>query len=224
MSDDTQNSAIEANYDKFHTLKEKKYGFRTVKDTETGVETKRATIEVKLPVLSVEGIVDILRNAQERPKELELLLSAIESIYDDTAKSLLADDASITADNFPFDKLTWNAIANQPEAERRGRGIPKEVWEDFIKSYIAIMPSVTGKAIKLVEKQAAILAQKLNPLRAHEDKDVLLPKFKEMLGLYMNAAPDAENFQECIVFLIDKADKYLSADKNANLAANLGFD
>lgn len=223
-ADNTQTTdstgTIEATYDRLHNIKELKFGFRSKKDETTGVETKRETIEVKVPILSVDGIIEVLKRGG---KELDLLLVAVENVVTDSIKSRLADDPAINKDNFPLAEFSWEAIANQPESERKGRGIAKEVWEDFIKSYVAVMPGLTGKKPDNINKQAAILAQKLNPLKNHEDKEKLLPKFKEALTLYAENAPDAESFQDCIVFLVEKADRLLKADNEADLAANLGF-
>lgn len=197
------------------------FGFRKSKNEDTGVETKRPNVEVKLGIPSIEGIVKILEGGG---KELELLQSAVRSTFEDYIKSLLSDDDSITSENFPVDAITWSAIANQPESERKGRGIAKEVWEDWIKSYLDIMPSLTGRTLEQVKRQAAILAQKLNPLKNHEKKEELLPKFKEQLTIYVNNAPDAEQYQGCVEFLLKKADALLNAEKESNLAANLGFE
>lgn len=213
-------AVIQANHNPLLDVAETTFTFRKTKDEETGVETKRPNVEVKLPVLSIEGIVDVLTRGG---KELELLQSAVKATYTDFVKSLLSDDSTITSENFPYDKVTWEAIANQPESERRGRGIAKEVWEDFIKSYLEVMPGLTGRTVEQVKRQAAILAAKLNPLRNHEKKEEILPKFKEQLTLYINNAPDAESYAECVKFLLEKVDSLLSADKESNLAANLGF-
>lgn len=217
----TGTPAIVLSRDPRFDLKDMKFSFRTVKDAETGVETKRPTVEVKLPVLSYEGIGDILMGSDVKAQEL--LLQAVESVYADYIKSLLAEDPTLTSDNFPFDKTTWESIANQPDAERRGRGIAKEIWEDFFKDYVAIMPSLTGKEAKFIEKQAAVLAQKLNPLKNHEKKAELLPKFKDQLTVYLNGAKNAETYVECVEFLMKKADALLNSDSESNLAANLGF-
>lgn len=219
-STDNQARVISANVNPLVDVKETKFTFRTVKDEKTEVETKRATVEVKLPVPSIEGIIAIL---QTGGKELELLQQAVESTVSDFCKSFLADNPDVTTENFPYDKVTWFEIANQPESERKGRGIPKETWEDWIKDYSLCMPGLTGKTDKQVEKQAAIMAQKLNPLKNHEDKEKLLPKFKDMLTIYLNGSPNAEKYQECINFLMAKADQLLKVEGNADLAANLGF-
>lgn len=240
------------NPDNNHSVAELHFGFRTVKDEKTGVETKREAVDVKLPILNFNGLVKVLEDyartgevrkalenketaekvspedqadALNAKRQFDLVMSSVQATYESAIKDFLGDNPEITSVNFPYNQFTWEALANQPESERRGRGIAKEVWDDFIKSYINIMPGATGKKKENIEKQAAILAQKLNPLKNHEDKEKILPNFKTALGVYMNAAgADAETFAGCVQFLLEKADKILSADKNANLAANLGFE
>lgn len=211
---------IVANHNPLVDKKEVTFNFRKVKNEETGVESKRESVTATLHIPSVEGIVKILENGG---KGLELLQSAVEAILTDYAKQLLADDPSLTTANFPIDLVDWDKIANLPETERKGRGIAKEVWEDFIKSYVETMPAVIGKPVEVVKKQASILAQKFQPLKNHEKKNDLLPKFIEMLTLYTNSAPDAEQFTAPIEFLVKKAEEFMSADNSANLADNLGF-
>lgn len=211
---------INAAHNPLIDVSEFNFGFRKQKDDDTGVESKRASVELKIGVPSVEGIVDILTKGG---KGLELLQSAVRETIESYVKSMLADDSSLTSENFPVEQITWEAIANQPESERKGRGIAKEVWEDFFKSYLEFMPGLTGKTVEQVKRQASILAAKLNPLKNHEKKEDILPKFKEQLTLYINNAPDAETFAGCVEFLLKKADALLNADKESNLEANLGF-
>ena len=212
--------AINANFDKMVDFKEMKFGFRTIKDAETGVETKRETIEVKIPVPSIEGLIAVF---EAGGKGLDLLQQAVQEVIATAIKDRLSDDSSITAVNFPYADFTWEAIANQPESERKGRGISKEVWEDFIKDYIVVMPGLTGKEQKFIEKQAAILAQKLQPLKNHENKDKMLPKFKELLTVYVSGSASAEQFIECVDFINKKIDTFLNSEKDSNLESNLGF-
>lgn len=232
------------NPDPNHSIVDMRFGFREVEDKATGVKTKREAVEAKLPVLNFEGVATVLRNymtAQEAvtadpqnelaianltvaKKSYDLLMSAVQGVYESAIKDYLGDNPDVKTDNFPYSQFTWDAIANQPESERRGRGIAKEIWEDFIKSYIALMPGLTGKKVENIEKQAAILSQKLNPLKNHEDKEKILPNFMNALTIYMNGAgADAETYAGCVSFLLDKAQKILNADKNANLMDNLGF-
>ena len=200
--------------------KEFTFSFRKTKDETTGVESKRDAVTAKLEIPSVEGIIEIIRGGG---KGLELLQAAVENQIVDFARSLLSDDSSITTDNFPYDKISWELIANQPESERRGRGIPKELWEDFIKSYIEQMPAILGKPLDNIKKQASILAQKFQPLRAHEKKNEILPNFVNVLTLYANNVPEAEQYSAILEFLVKKAEQFMEQDNAADLEKNLGF-
>ena len=216
------------NPDKFHQLQDIKFSFRKVTDEATKVETKRPTIETKLPMLNFDGVVKILTDKSEgvegSQKPYDLLMGAVFSVYESAIKDFLSDNPSVTSENFPYEKFTWDAIANQPESERKGRGIAKEIWEDFVKSYINVMPGLTGKPKENIERQASIFAQKLNPLKNHEQKEQILPKLKESLTVYINGAgEDAETYAACVEFLSNKADSILNSDKDANLLQNLGF-
>lgn len=220
-TENNQAAAIVANHNPLVDIKESTFNFRKTKDEETGLESKRASVTVKIQVPSVEGIVKIL---QDGGKGLELLQSAVASTLEDYVKSLLADDGTLTTENFPADTITWDTLANLPDTDRRGRGIPKELWEDFIKSYIETMPAIIGKSVEVVKKQASILAAKFQPLRTHEKKNELLPKFIEMLSLYVANAQDAEQFGAPIEFLLKKAEQFMNADTSANLEDALGFE
>lgn len=212
---------IVAKHNNLVDTKEVTFTFRKVKDADTGVVTKRENIIAKLDYPSIEGIVHILN---EGGKGLELLQSAVESTINDYVKQCLGDDPSITTDNIVAANYLWDVIANLPDTERRGRGIPKEVWEGFIENYIETMPSVIGKSVDVVKKQAAILGQKFQPLKNHEKKNDLLPKFVEMLTLYCNTNPEAEQYSQVIEFLLKKAEEFMNSDKSADLAENLGFE
>lgn len=205
------NQPINAAYNKFLDEKEVKFSFRTVKDEATGLESKRPTIEQKIPVPSVEGIIAIL---EAGGKQLELLLDTVADVIYGRAREVLADDEKLT--EVPLDQLTWEIIANLPKAERKGRGIPKDVWEDFSKDYIAVMPSVTGKTAEQVGNAAKILLNKFAQVKTNKPVVNLL---KGQLALYLNSSPNAESYSECVEFLVNKADTLLAADEAALLDA-----
>lgn len=217
---DTSGTGVVANHNPLIDAKEFTFSFRKTKDEETGVETKRESVTAKLEIPSYEGIAAIINAGGAG---LELLRQAVEDVISGYARQILNDDGTITTENFPADKISWDIIANLPESERRGRGIPKEVWEEFIKSYITHMPAILGRTVENVKKQASILAQKFQPLKAHEQKNELLPHFVNALGMYANNVPEAEQFSACLEFLVKKAEQFMNTDNNADLAANLGF-
>lgn len=206
-----QESPIEANFNKMVDEKEVKFSFRTVKDEATGLESKRPTIEQKIPVPSVEGIIQIL---QAGGKQLDMLLDSVADVVISRAREILADDEKLT--EVPLDQLSWEVIANLPKAERKARGIPKETWEDFSKDYIAVMPAVTGKTAEQVGNAAKILLNKFQQVKTNKPVINLL---KAQLAVYINSSANAESFSECVEFLLNKADTLLQADEAALLSA-----
>lgn len=204
---------IVARFDNKVDTKEFKFSFKT--DKETGF--KRPTVELRLPVLSVEGIVDILENGNERPKELELLLEVLaDSVYNQ-ARTIVNDNESISQENFPLDQVTWSFIANMPKAERRGGGISKETWEEFAKDYTEVMPGATGKKPEQVGLAAKLLTLKFAPVKTQKP---VIQMLQSQLGIYVNVSQKVEEFAECIEFLNKKAETLLNMT-DEDLLANL---
>jgi hypothetical protein len=207
-------AAIKANFNNQVDLVDTKFNFKKtdLKDSDGKVigETKRPSLELKLPVPSVEGIIEILQK-ENNAKELELLLEAVRDVVTARARDIINDDEAISADTFPYKELSWEAIANLPKAERRGGGISKEIWEDFTKDYIAVMPGVTGKTAERVELAAKVFINKFSTVKT--DKPVL-KVLRDQLALYANSSPNAEKFAECIEFLTNKANGLIDADSS----------
>lgn len=214
---DTQNQETTqpaVNFDNTVDTVSVKFNFRKVKDEQTGLETKRPSIELPLKLLTVEGIVQVF---QAGGKQLDLLVEAVRDVQLSRAREIVNEKEDITAENFPYDALSWDAIANLPKAERRGGGIDKETWAEFAKDYIAIMPSLTGKTVEQVTNASKIL---LNRLQAVKNSKPHLKLLKEQLAIYANSSPNAEQFADCVSFLVEKAETFLSMD-DAALLANL---
>jgi hypothetical protein len=205
---------VQANFDNTVDVQEVNFSFRKVTDDKTGVEYKRPTIT--LPVLkpSVEGLVKILETGG---KGLELLLEAAADVVISRARELINESESVDATNFPYEELLWDKIASLPKAERRGGGIPKETWEEFIKDYIAVMPSLTGKTVDKVENAARNFANKFAAVKTNKK---VLGLLVDQLGIYTEGATNAEQFVECINFLTEKADKLVNMSEE-ELLANL---
>lgn len=190
------------------------FNFKKSKDKMTGIETLREAVQLAIPYPSMEGIVDILESGG---KGLELLVEAIEGIVNAAARDLLNEDTALNAANFPVNKLSWEFIANIPRAQRKGGGIPKEVWEGFAQDYVEVMPEVTGKTIEQVANAAKILVAKLSQVRTNE---AVLQLLVSQLALYAEHSPNVEEYQECVSFLLNKADTYLNVSEE-ELLANL---
>ena len=208
--------AIVVNFDNKLDYKGAKFNFREVKDAETGVKTKRATIELaKLPVPSVEGVVAIL---QAGGKPLELLLEAVQDVVISRARDVINDNPHMTAETFDYSQVDWNAIANLEKEDRRS-GIAKEVWEDFATNYAEIMPSVSGVTKEQAAKAASIFIGKFASIKNRKD---LIEKLVVRLAIYAENSPRAGEFAECLEVLDKRATKLLAAE-DEKLEDNLGL-
>jgi len=210
---------LKVNHDFKVDVKPIRFNFKKQKDKSSGIETIREAVDLALPVPSVEGIIDILQATDEdgKNKQLELLQDAIEGVITAIARDIISEDHKINASNFPIDKVSWNAIANMPKAQRRGGGIPKEVWEAFAQDYIEVMPEVTGKGVDQVSRAASLFLNKLSSVRTAEPILLLLI---DQLAIYAENSPNIEEYKECVEFLLNKADTFLNISPE-DLLANL---
>lgn len=217
---DTLHKAIAANFDNKVDVKDIKFHFKSVKvvdpttNKETGDTLRRPTVEIAVPVPSVEGIIAILEMGG---KHLELLLEAVSDVVYARAREIVNSREDINQANFPMDELSWEKIALLPKAERRGGGIAKELWDEFSKDYIAVMPATTGKTAEQISNAAKILLNKFNAVKTNKP---VLRLLKDQLGLYVTHSANAESFQDCVTFLVEKADALINID-DAALLANL---
>lgn len=201
---------IVAKYNKAVAFKPFKFHFK--KDD---LGNKRATVELNLPVVTIEGIVGILESGDA--KQQGLLLSCIEDVITSQARNILNDagNEAMTAETFPLDQCTFEAIANLPDAEKRGRGIAKEVWEEFAADYLSTMPALTGKKQEAIELAVKLFITKYSTIKTNKP---VLKKLQGELAIYTNGSPNAEQFSECIKFLNEKAQTLIDTDETALLA------
>ncbi len=202
---------IVANVDK--TVTQAEMVFRFKKDK---LGAKRADVKLNVGVPSVDGIVDILSRGDA--KEVQLLLDACYDVVRSAAAGIIGDDENVTADNFPYDKITWAAIAAQPKEDRRSSSISEEAWNAFSASYISYMPGVTGKSAEAVTNATLVYRKKFAPWKSDKETLGLL---KQQLALYIEGCPEAEQHQEILDVLLRRVDMYLKADDLVALVANL---
>lgn len=202
-------------------LKDYKFRFRTLKD-KLGNESQRATIEVKLAVPNVQGLIAIIENGVlpegKFSKELELVFESISDTIRAAALQKITDNEDLTSANFPYDELSWKAIANQDRTDRRANTIPDELWELFVKDYNEIMPALTGKKIESITSASQVFRKKLTMVKTRKD---ILGRLKEQLAIYVNATTNGEQLSEIIELLTKKLDTFLEADAVEALIANL---
>lgn len=214
-----QHAEIKAKFNNLVDVVETTFHFRKVdnkvKDPETGAEavvtTKRNSVILPVPAPSVEGLIDIIQN--KGGKALELVLEAVRNIVVEQAREYINDNEAVTSLNFPFATLDWDTIANLPKADRRGGGIAKEVWEDFAKDYISIMPSLINKPVDAVTTATKIFLTKFNTCKTNKP---VLAKLKDYLAIYISNTTKGEDFAEAVDWLDKKLTTLLETD-NSNL-------
>lgn len=205
---------IKVNHNFKVDVKGVKFNFKKSKDKDTGIETVREAVTLAVPYPSIEGIISIL---EAGGKQLELLQDAVEGVINTAARDIIAENTSINAGNFPIDKITWEAIANMPKAQRRGGGIPKETWDEFAQDYCEVMPEATGKSPEQVANMSKILLNKLANIKTNEP---VLQLVVEQLAIYAENTTSLEDYKECVDFLLNKADTFLNVSEE-ELLANL---
>lgn len=198
---------------------EESINFRTVKtkDEVTGeiTESKRDVIKLQLPVPTWESVIAMIEagtaeDATEIAKNnLQLVADAMKAVVNDVANSLAKENTSITSANFPYEELDWVKIANQPEAERKSRGISKDEWADFAEDYMQAMPAITGKDEERVKRALAMLINKFTPIKSDKES---IKVVREQLVVYAEQAPSASNNFKVVEFLLKKADALLEAE------------
>jgi hypothetical protein len=207
---DTTTTPVTANFN--NQVDTKDFAFHFKKDK---LGNKRASVELKLPVPSVEGIVAILTKGG---KELELLQDAMYDVIRSQAASIVSDDEKASQANFDLTKVTWDFIANMPKADRRSSSIDSAVWEAFAKDYIEVMPAVTNKSVEAVTNATVVYLKKFSIVKTNKD---VLAKLKDQLGLYMEHSKNADQFSDILELLVSKVDAYLGANDVELLVSNL---
>lgn len=201
---------ITPNIDKNVDFRETTFRFKKDK-----LENKRPNVVVNLPVPSAEGIIAIL---EKGGKELKLLVDSAFDVVRGVAQELVSSDENIKDQNgLDLAKLSWEAIANMPEGDRRSSAIPEEQWKAFIDDYVAVMPAMSNKSIEAVTNATLVYIKKFAQFKT--DKDTL-KKLQAQLAIYMESK-NAENFVDILELLNRRLDTYLAADDVAVLKANL---
>lgn len=203
-------AVITANVDKNVDFRETTFRFKKDK-----LENKRANVTVALPVPSAEGIIEIL---QKGGKELKLLIDSAFDVVRGVAQEMISSDENIKGqEGFDLSKLSWEAIANMPEGDRRSSSIPEEQWKAFVEDYVAVMPAMTNKSVEAVTNATLVYVKKFAQFKT--DKDTL-KKLQAQLAVYMESK-NAENFTDILELLNRRLETYLAADDVQALKANL---
>ena len=193
-------------------------------------EIAKLTTEQRNPrsmAIDAASVTEILRIINEEDKrvplaveqEIPYIAEAVEAIVLSKAREIVNDKEDVSQENFPFSDITWASIANQPDVERKGRGIPAETWKEFSVDYIAVMPALTGKTEKQISNAAEILVDRFNKLKTNKDYKTIVGLLLDQLAIYLSNSPNAETYMECVTFLTDKGNKILTTEEQSLLEA-----
>lgn len=191
-------------------LKSEKFHF---KKDDLGV--KRPTVELALPVPTIDGVKLMLQNEKQAAFLLEILTETVK----DYARLQVGDENNPVnkQEELDINKLTMDYIANIPPSERRGGGISKETWAEFFKDYLDVMPSVTGKKREQVENAAKLFVARLQPVKTQKK---ILSFLKDQLAMWFSNTQAADEYAEVFEFLSGKIEDLMKRDE-AELLANL---
>lgn len=207
--------------------KEFKFSFRAVDETieETDEATgekklvvkkvKKTPVSLLLPLPTVEG----LKLALSDPKQIDLILSLLADEVKNAAREQVdaKDDPVTHQSQLDVNKLTIKALSEVAPAERRGGGISKETWEEFVTDYNDIMPQVTGKSAEKIANASKIFAARVQPAKGNK---AALKVLKEQLVLWGASTKKLEELSAVYEFLEVKIDGFLNMNDEA-LAGNL---
>jgi hypothetical protein len=189
----------------------KEMNFRFKKDD---MGNQRAPVKLQVPVPNADGIIAILENGG---KEYELAIEAFYDLIRGVVADMVANKPDISQENLDLKALSWAAIANMPKEDRRSSNLPQEMWDGFVKDYLAVMPGLTGKTEDQVKAACEVYVRKFGPWKSQHN---IIKKLKEQLALYAQT-PNAEKFSEVLDFLVRRADSYLASNDLEAIANNL---
>lgn len=205
----------------------KEYKFRFNKDSETGFQ--RLAVELKIPVPTFAGIYKILAAYNQNPsdvaakKAFELLASAAADQVISEIRGYVADNMNASQENIPWEKFTFQAIANMPQGVRGVSAIAKELWDKFAKAYVATMPTKSNVTAEQAAVRVSVLVQKFRPLTGNAERSKIIDNLMQTVAVFTEALGDAaEEFSPILEFLSKKADE-LKAENTVVTTDALGF-
>lgn len=188
---------------------------RTIKD-ETGQTigeiAKKPSIEVDLPVLSAQGVVETLGMGG---KEADVILDAVNFIFyqaarqqfDDVIENLANPEDEVKAADLNFDKLQLSYLANLPPATRGGASISDDEWAYFFSDYLAVMVAATGKEEKRILNQIEHFKK---PQRCKANQAVL-EVLVDQLSIYIAKSTNIEDTAQAADRLLGKFQGWIDA-------------
>lgn len=196
-----------------YTVTDVRFGFRTVTNEKTKEKTKRPDVNLALPLITLNGVVNGLMEGDNKEKVQQWVVSLVNDAIIGMAREQVGDTEKPVnlQSELDISRLTMEAIALLPKSERTGGGISKETWTAFGEDYTAIMVN-HGIKPEAVAKAVDLLVRRLAPCKTNKPA---LKKLAGYLDVWFTNSTEQEQFQDVYDFLKSKADTYMNADDAA---------
>lgn len=193
---------------------------RAIKDEngkEIGRTKKQPSVEVDLPVLSHDELIEVL---QAGGKESDLIVSAAADIIYQAARNQFDEiiegfgensEQEVNASMLDFDKLTLTYVASIPPSQRGGTALTEEDWTTFFEDYLAVMVAATGKEEARIKNHINLFKK---PQKAKANKEVL-QVLVDQLDIYLASSANLEDTGVCASRIRDKFSKWISEPEKA---------
>lgn len=191
---------------------------RAIKDEsgkEIGRTKKQPSVEVDLPILSADEIIELLATGG---KESELIVSAVSDIiygaarqqFDEVIESFGDNqEKEVNASMLDYDKLTLSYVASIPASQRGTTAVSEEDWVLFFEDYVAVMVAATGKEEARIKNHINIFKK---PVKVKANKEVL-NVLVDQLDIYLASSANLEDTGTCAARLRAKFAKWLETDE-----------
>lgn len=191
---------------------------RAIKDEsgkEIGRTKKQPSVEVDLPILSADEIIELLATGG---KESELIVSAVSDIiygaarqqFDEVIESFGDNqEKEVNASMLDYDKLTLSYVASIPASQRGTTALSEEDWILFFEDYVAVMVAATGKEEARIKNHINIFKK---PVKVKANKEVL-NVLVDQLDIYLASSANLEDTGTCAARLRAKFAKWLETDE-----------
>lgn len=190
--------------------KEMSFFFRTKQVTnELGekVEVKRPTVKLNVPVITLDGVVDLLNAGN--PTIIAGLLSVLEDVIYKAAKEQVDDDEQITQEKLDLSKLSLDYILSLPPSSRSSIAPSDEQWKAFEQDYPAVMAAVQpDRTAEQITTARDILLKKLTPVK---DKPAIISVLKGYVALWFTNTNKQEELATVFEYLNQRAENLLAA-------------
>lgn len=201
-------------------LRDYKFSFKKVDEVDnegkpTGVKTKRDAFSGQLPFVTMNGLISSLHD--EKISQLVLETINDELIARAAKEQVSSNYAWTDLSEIDLSKLTLEYIANTPATDRRGGGIPKELWDVFTKDYVSIMPSLMpDKKIENITNACTMFTKKLTTVRTNKP---ILQQLQGYLGMWWDHSEQKEDLAPIFEYLMEKSEEFLKKDEKELLLA-----